>query len=117
MISYKNILCLIQVLEFKAKDRSYMISLSVDDIGIRKFVQLVKGGEIVGYPELGLEVEAAMADLGGGPTNTPASHIMVFMITTLNDSVKFPCVFFVIDNIMSGEGTYYKSKKICEWRF
>ena len=48
------------------------VSLSVDDIGIRKHIDMTKNGELSGYPDLG--EEAAFVDLGGGRTSTPASQ-------------------------------------------
>ena len=68
-----------QALEFKKLSRVLSVSCSTDDIGIRKNLELVKGGRIIGYEDLG--PDPAVVDLGGGPTETPASHVMVFMVT------------------------------------
>ena len=82
-----------------------MVSLSVDDIALRKYIQLKRNGEIVGYPDLGIDT----VDLEGGQTETPASYVMVLMVTALNDSWKIPIAYFVIDDKFSGKGiiTYH----------
>ena len=92
----------IQASQYKATGLSLCASLSVDDIGIRKSTQLVQGGRVVGYPDLG--PEDPTVDYRGGPTDTPATHIMVFMLTMLNDSTKIPCGFFIHDDKFSGKG-------------
>ena len=81
------------------------VSLSVDDIGIWKHVDLTRSGEVVGYPDLG--DGAAFVDLGGGGTSTPASHIMVFMLTAVNDHFKLPCGWFAISEKFSGKRKYF----------
>ena len=72
-----------------------------DDIGIRKHVDLLRNGTIVGYPDFG--DEAAFVNLGGGNTTTPASHVMVFMITAINDHFKLPCAWFALSDNFSGK--------------
>ena len=92
-----------QALEFKKLSRVLLVSCSTDDIGIRKNLELVKGGRIIGYEDLG--PDPAVVDLGGGPTETPASHVMVFMVTAINDYFKVPCAHFVITDKFKGQGT------------
>ena len=60
-----------------------LTSMSVDDIGIRKQLELIKNGRIVGYQDVGTEVSGV--DFGGGPATTPAIHVMVIMLTALNE--------------------------------
>ena len=94
-----------QVSQFNEKGMNLCSSLSVDDIGIRKNTQLVQGGKVVEYPDLG--PENPTVDYGGGPTDTPASHIMVFMLTLLNENTKVPCGFFVHGDKLSGKGNFH----------
>ena len=86
------------------KSRKLFVSLSVDDIAIRKNIGVKRSGVIVGYPDLGVDT----VDLGGGPTSNPASYVMVFMLTALNDSWKIPVAYFVIDEKFSGKGMHNK---------
>ena len=88
-----------QVSEFEKKSKKLLVSLSVDDVAIRKHVELKRNGDIVGYPDLGVD----NVDLGGGPTTNPASYVMVFMLTAINDSWKVPLAYFVIDEKVSGK--------------
>ena len=60
-----------QASQFKERGLSLCSSLSVDDIGIRKNIQLVQGGRVVGYSDLGPENPTVY--YGDGPTNTPAT--------------------------------------------
>ena len=80
------------------------MSLSVDDIAIRKLVEIMKNGRVVGYPDLGDCEGQAYVHLGGEKTATPATHGMVFMVTALNGSFKVPCCYVVINEKFSGKG-------------
>ena len=77
--------------------------MSVDDIAIRKQLELVRNGRIVGYHDVGSDMSGV--DLGGGPTNTPASYVMVIMLTALNDSFKVPLAWFAVADNFKGPGT------------
>ena len=73
------------------------VSLSVDDIGIRKHIDMAKNGELSGYPDLG--EEAAFVDLGRGRTSTPSSHVMVLMLTAINDHFKVGGLLSVTNSV------------------
>ena len=90
---------LFKVIEYSDKGQSLFVSLSVDDIGIRRHVEMTKGGIVVGYQDLGIEV-----DLGGGPTGKLATHVMTLMLTALNDSWKIPIGHFIITEKFTGKG-------------
>ena len=80
--------------------------MSVDDIGIRKQLELVRNGKIVDYHDVGAEMSGV--DFWGGPTNTPASYVMVIMLTALNDAFKVPLAWFAVTDKFKGPGTFKK---------
>ena len=87
----------LQVQKKKSCGSNLYVSLSVDDIAIRRHVSL-HGTQLLGYEDFG------GVDLGGGPRKVPASHAMVMMITPMNASWKVPCGYFLISDKFSGKG-------------
>ena len=94
----------IQAQEYKSNSSELLVSLSVDDIAIRKLIEMKRVGEIAGYPDLGDCDGPVFVDLGGGKTATPATHAMVFMVTALNGSFKVPCGYVIINEKFNGKG-------------
>ncbi|KAL1430174.1 hypothetical protein MTO96_015341 [Rhipicephalus appendiculatus] len=87
----------------QSKEEPLVAALIVDDMSIRKHVQLV-GNKVVGYVDLGTEISE--------DSLPKATNACVFMLVALNMSLKVPLGYFLIDSLSGSERANLTKERI-----
>ena len=80
--------------EAKANNKPLLCSLMIDEMAIRKHVE-IDGNEMIGYVDLGTGIVDDTAPL--------ATEALVFMVVCMNGSWKVPVAYFLIKGLSGSE--------------